>query len=110
MRNKNFFMLSNRIFSLGLKPKEFAVYCCLVRHSDREKNNSLKSVSRSLTILSDAYTRIESAEESLSNATIQWQVDTSKSKPQKTDPEAMPRGFFCRKSGGASAAGKRKRR
>lgn len=38
MRNKNFFMLPNRIFSLGLKPKEFAVYCCLIRHSDREKN------------------------------------------------------------------------
>ena len=38
MRNKNFFMLPNRIFTLGLKPKEFAVYCCLVRHSDREKN------------------------------------------------------------------------
>lgn len=109
MRNKNFFMLSNRIFPLGLKPKEFAVYCCLVRHSDREKNNSLKSVSRSLTILSDAYTRIESAEESLSNATIQWQA-ARLSKPQKTDPEALPRGFFCRKSGGASAAGKCKRR
>ena len=29
MRNKNFFMLPNRIFSLGLKPKEFTVYCCL---------------------------------------------------------------------------------
>ena len=30
MRNKNFFMLPNRIFSLGLKPKEFAVYCCFI--------------------------------------------------------------------------------
>ena len=38
MRNKNFFMIPNRIFSLGLKPKEFTVYCCLIRHSDREKN------------------------------------------------------------------------
>ncbi len=43
MRNKNFFMLPNRIFSLGLKPKEFAVYCCLVRHSDREKNSCFPS-------------------------------------------------------------------
>ena len=31
-------MLPNGIFSLGLKPKEFAVYCCLVRHRDREKD------------------------------------------------------------------------
>ena len=43
MRNKNFFMIPNRIFSLGLKPKEFAVYCCLVRHSDREKNSCFPS-------------------------------------------------------------------
>ena len=38
MQNRNFFMLPNGIFSLGLKPKEFAVYCCLVRHRDREKD------------------------------------------------------------------------
>ena len=38
MQNQNFFMLPNGIFSLGLKPKEFTVYCCLVRHSDREKS------------------------------------------------------------------------
>ncbi len=38
MKNKNFFMLPNRIFSLGLKPKEFIVYCCLVRQ-DKEKGS-----------------------------------------------------------------------
>lgn len=27
-------MVANRIFELGLKPKEFAVFCCLLRHSD----------------------------------------------------------------------------
>ena len=47
----------------------------------KEKNNNLKSASMNLTISSDAYTRIESAEESLPSATIQWQADTSKSKP-----------------------------
>lgn len=30
----NFFMVSNRIFELGLKPRDFIVYCCLLRHSD----------------------------------------------------------------------------
>ena len=43
MRNKNFFMIPNRIFSLGLKPKEFAGDCCLIRHSDREKNSCFPS-------------------------------------------------------------------
>ena len=56
-----------------LKPRGFI-------KRQKEKNSRLKSVSRSLTISSDAYTRIESAEESLPNVTIQWQVDTSKSK------------------------------
>lgn len=32
--HKNFFMVSNRIFELGLKPRDFIVYCCLLRHSD----------------------------------------------------------------------------
>lgn len=34
MKHKNFFVVANRIFELGLKPKEFAVFCCLLRHSD----------------------------------------------------------------------------
>lgn len=34
VKHKNFFMVANRIFELGLKPKEFAVFCCLLRHSD----------------------------------------------------------------------------
>lgn len=33
MHHKNFFMVSNRIFELELKPRDFAVYCCLLRHS-----------------------------------------------------------------------------
>lgn len=36
MKHKNFFMVSNRIFDFGLKPRDFTVYCCLVRHSDKE--------------------------------------------------------------------------
>ena len=27
-------MVSNRIFDFKLKPRDFTVYCCLVRHSD----------------------------------------------------------------------------
>ena len=34
-KNGNFFMLSNSIFKQGLKPREFIVYCCLLRHSDK---------------------------------------------------------------------------
>ena len=30
--NKNFFMVPNRIFDMKLKPRELAVYCCLLRH------------------------------------------------------------------------------
>lgn len=36
MQHKNFFMVSNKIFELGLKPRDFIVYCCLLRHSDNE--------------------------------------------------------------------------
>ena len=35
MKRKNFFFVPNQIFELGLKPKEFVVYCCLLRHSDK---------------------------------------------------------------------------
>lgn len=35
MQRKNFFMIANRIFEIGLKPREFIVYCCLVRHTDK---------------------------------------------------------------------------
>ena len=34
-KNGNFFMLSNSIFKQGLKPREFIVYCCLVKYSDK---------------------------------------------------------------------------
>lgn len=36
MQHKNFFMVANKIFELGLKPRDFTVYCCLVRHSDEK--------------------------------------------------------------------------
>ncbi len=36
VKHKNFFMVSNRIFEFDLKPKDFTVYCCLVRHCDNE--------------------------------------------------------------------------
>jgi len=34
MQRKNFFMVPNRIFDLELKPRDFTVYCCLLRQSD----------------------------------------------------------------------------
>lgn len=32
-QHRNFFMVANRVFELGLKPRDFTVYCCLLRHS-----------------------------------------------------------------------------
>lgn len=36
MQHKNFFMVSNKIFEFKLKPRDFTVYCCLLRHRDNE--------------------------------------------------------------------------
>ena len=36
MQHKNFFMVANKIFELGLKPRDFSVYCCLLYHSDKK--------------------------------------------------------------------------
>lgn len=33
---KDFFIVSNRIFEFKLKPRDFAVYCCLLRHADNK--------------------------------------------------------------------------
>ena len=43
MKHKNFFIVPNQIFELGLKPKEFTVYCCLLRHSDKNIDNCFPS-------------------------------------------------------------------
>ena len=43
MKHKNFFIVPNQIFDLGLKPKELAVYCCLLRHSDKNTDNCFPS-------------------------------------------------------------------
>ena len=36
-------MVSNKIFDLGLKPRDFIVYCCLVKHRDNEKQTCFPS-------------------------------------------------------------------
>ncbi len=33
---KDFFIVANRIFELQLKPRDFTVYCCLLRHADNK--------------------------------------------------------------------------
>ena len=43
MKHKNFFIVPNQIFELALKPKEFLVYCCLLRHSDKNTDNCFPS-------------------------------------------------------------------
>ncbi len=43
MSHKNFFMISNSIFEFGLKPRDFSVYCCLVRHKDNQKHTCFPS-------------------------------------------------------------------
>lgn len=42
-KNGNFFMVANRIFDLGLKPRDFIVYCCLLRHSDNNTRTCFPS-------------------------------------------------------------------
>ena len=64
--NKNFFMLPNEIFKLKLKPRDFTVLACLVKHSDsdctcfpsyrtiaKECSISQKTVGQALKVLSD---------------------------------------------------------
>lgn len=43
VKRKNFFMVPNRIFDLELKPRDFSVYCCLLRHSDSKDGSCFPS-------------------------------------------------------------------
>lgn len=43
MKHRNFFMVSNQIFELDLKPRDFTVYCCLLRHSNSEDGSCFPS-------------------------------------------------------------------
>lgn len=43
MQHKNFFMVSNRIFDLEMKPRNFTVYCCLLRHSSTDQHSCFPS-------------------------------------------------------------------
>lgn len=36
MKHKNLFMVPNSIFELELKPRELAVYCCLLKYCDED--------------------------------------------------------------------------
>ena len=40
---KEFFIVANSIFEWKLKPRDFAVYCCLLRHADIEKHTCFPS-------------------------------------------------------------------
>ncbi len=43
MKHKKFFMVPNRVFDLELKPRDFSVYCCLLRHSDNKNGSCFPS-------------------------------------------------------------------
>lgn len=43
MQRRNFFMVPNKIFELELKPRDFIVYCCLLRHADINKHSCFPS-------------------------------------------------------------------
>ena len=64
--NKNFFMLPNNIFKFKLKPRDFTVLACLVKHSNsdytcfpsyrtiaKECSISQKTVGQALKVLSN---------------------------------------------------------
>lgn len=40
---KDYFMLPNKIFELELKPRDFIVYCCLIRHKNNENHTCYPS-------------------------------------------------------------------
>ena len=42
-KRKNFFMVDNRLFEYGLKPRDSAVYCFLCRRMNRESNVAFPS-------------------------------------------------------------------
>lgn len=42
-KRKNFFMVDNRIFEYGLKPRDIVVYCFLCRRMNRESNVAFPS-------------------------------------------------------------------
>ena len=42
-KHKDYFMLPNKIFDLELKPRDFIVYSCLVRHKDNETHTCFPS-------------------------------------------------------------------
>lgn len=67
MKHKNFFMISNRIFDLGLKPRDFSVYCCLLRHSDNENGSCFPSRRMIAKECSIDRKTVDSAIENLSN-------------------------------------------
>ncbi len=60
MKHKNFFMVANRIFDFGLKPKELSVFCCLLRHCDERMHcfPSRKTIAKECCI---ALTTVDSA-------------------------------------------------
>jgi len=43
MKHKDYFMLPNEIFSIGLKPRDLAVLACLIRHKDNDNNSCFPS-------------------------------------------------------------------
>ncbi len=43
MKHKDYFMLPNEIFSLGLMPRDLAVLACLIRHKDNDNNSCFPS-------------------------------------------------------------------
>lgn len=66
MQHKNFFMVANKIFELGLKPRDFTVYCCLLRHRDNENGSCFPSRKLIATECCMDKKTVDSAIESLS--------------------------------------------
>lgn len=66
MQHKNFFMVANKIFELELKPRDFTVYCCLLRHRDNENSSYFPSRKLIATECRMDKKTVDSAIESLS--------------------------------------------
>ncbi|MEG0838701.1 MAG: helix-turn-helix domain-containing protein [Clostridia bacterium] len=58
---KNFFMVSNHIFELQLKPIPFTIYCCLLRHKDEKSQSCFPSRKKVAALCSISLQSVDNA-------------------------------------------------
>lgn len=59
--HKNFFIVDNYIFELGLKPIPFTVYCCLIKHRDERSGSCFPSRKKIAVLCSISLQSVDNA-------------------------------------------------